>query len=306
VRASAVIGAYNSSQNTALAKDQAMVACLEGSTGYEVLSWWQKLIWRFLIKLFSGRIGRWLLIKHCPDGKSLRRYATTHKALEMVYNYSWGANKDQKLFQRAVTHLLFNFMNGKAVRNRLALTERELKVAFWRSGSDSPNIISYAAGSARAVIRVLHDLVSIYPGARAMLIDKSRQALNYSRQLATEYGVEDRLVWVRGMLEELVHNAKEFPPDIVEMVGIMDYFDHQTAVEVCRAIFEKLPMGGTLITCNIVPNIEFKFLDNVLNWKMVYRQPDDLKNLLYESGFCDVRIYVEPLGIHAIAVCIKT
>lgn len=283
------------------------VISMEARNGYEIFRWWKKIIWPLTIKIFSGRLGEWLFIRHCSLGRKLRRYATTHVALEMIYQYSWQMTKGQPLSERILSHILFHFINGKAVRNRLRLVEKELKKAVVGLDVPNPRLISYAAGSARAVIYALKEaLENGHPQAKAMLIDRSRNALNYSKRLAEKYGVQNTLVWVRGMLEELVQNAKEFPPDIVEMVGIMDYFDRGLAVKVCRAIYQRLPPGGCLITCNVIPNPEKSFLTDVLQWPMIYRQPRELLSILQESGFGDIHIFIEPMGIHALAICTKT
>jgi len=98
--------------------------------------------------------------------------------------------------------------------------------------------------------------------------------------------------------------AKNFQPDIVEMIGLLDYLRNQKAVSLFKAIKASLPSYGRFYTCNILPNPERIFLEQVIDWKMTYRTATELRQLLLDAGFEETRarIIVEPMRIHAIAI----
>ena len=65
--------------------------------------------------------------------------------------------------------------------------------------------------------------------------------------------------------------------------------------------------NGLFITCNINKNREKIFLDWLLLWPMIYRNENQLADLLIQGGFApeNIQIIYEPFRIHGIAVCRK-
>lgn len=258
----------------------------------------------FLPLLSIPLIGNFLFVRLSSLGRKIKRFAATYKALEIIYTYSWEKTAGKGMLERILTHILFNFMNAKAVRNRLRLVKQELRQAILSLSKDEIHIMSLGSGSARAVIEVLAEMKNQNNGKNytATLVDKSKSALEYSKRLAEERGVSENLTPVKGMLEEFVKNGQNCPPDIVEMVGILDYFDDDIAIEVISEIYKLLPPGGILITCNICENSERMFLTYVLRWPMVYRGKKELCEILTRAGFVHSQVIFEPLGIHGLSI----
>jgi ubiquinone/menaquinone biosynthesis C-methylase UbiE len=252
-----------------------------------------------------------LFVKCSRRGKAVKRFRASHQALELIYTYSWEATQGKKLIERLLTHILFHFANARAVRNRLRLVKKELRRVILSFPKKEITIASLGSGSARAIIETVAELIEEDVNCKftVVLVDASENALRYSELLAKEYGIADFVEWVRvkGLLEEFVNNSHDYPPDIVEMVGVMDYFDEETAIEVLSKIYEILSSSGVLITCNIRQNIERIFLERVLRWQMIYREPEDLADLILLSGFKEenIEIIYEPLKIHGLVVAHK-
>lgn len=274
---------------------------------YEKQSFWQQMFGFLWIPVVSvPAIGNFLFVKLSRQGRDIKRFATTYKALEIIYTYSRETTKGRGLFERVFTHLLLNFINAKAARNRLRLVGEELKQILFSFTRKTIYIMSLGSGSARAIIETLRQVNDNGYKCNATLVDRSRSALRYSQMLAEEKGVGASMAWVQGRLEEFVKNGRNHPPDVVEMVGIMDYFDDATAKAVIREVHKLLAPGGVLITCNIRKNPEEGFLTTVLEWPMVYREPVELAKIMEESGFKDYKIIYEPLGIHGVVVAKKS
>lgn len=199
--------------------------------------------------------------------------------------------------------------NAQAVRNRLRLVRRELDRASREVASlrrRPLHLVSLASGSARAVIETVACLRARGTPAVATLIDLDPEALRAGEALAARLGVER---WIRGVCASVSHMEKvlDAPPDLVEMVGFLDYRPDHRAVSLIRRIHRILEPGGWFITANILPNAEQHSLKIVIDWPMIYRRPEELGALLLQGGFVPevVTIRVEPQRIHAVSVCHK-
>lgn len=282
----------------------------DAKVDYEKAGLFRKIIGLSWIKPLAHfkKIGNRLL-KYSPTAYQVKKYATNFKALELMYTYSWFETKGMSIITRLVTHLWFNILNCKAVRNRLKLVKKILKKSIISLSQEKVTIISLGSGSARAIIETIAELREKDYGyqIKAILVDRSRNALLYSEKLARQYGVADSIICVKGLLEEFIKNCRENPPDIVEMVGVMDYFDDEQAIDVVSKIYTLLSPRGILITCNIKNNPERKFLTRIVGWSMIYRDKQELAEIIILSGFSprQIELIYEPLGIHGLVVATK-
>ena len=85
--------------------------------------------------------------------------------------------------------------------------------------------------------------------------------------------------------------------DIIEILGLLDYMSDTKTVEIFDNIKNLLTPNGKIFTCNIRPNPEIVFMEEVVGWKMLYRSPKGLKKL-GEKVFKNVTILETPLKIH--------
>ena len=97
--------------------------------------------------------------------------------------------------------------------------------------------------------------------------------------------------------------AQKLQPNIIEMVGFLDYRMDNQAIRLFQRIRRLLPVGGFFLTCNINKNPEKVFLDWVLLWPMIYRTKEEVQLILEKGGFHKNIIFYEPLKIHSISVC---
>ncbi len=262
------------------------------------------------------------LINHLPKNfqKHIKRshksaeevinHATSHRAIEVLYKKGT-THTSQNIIQKIMHSVWFNTNNAKAVRNRLRLVEKELKLAIDHlvATQSKVNILSIASGSARAVIEVLAS-IQLPPGKTIAVkfLDKNPEALEYSKDLAKNLSGKYKLEWITDNASNFpLHYEEQEKPDIIEMVGLMDYFHDPWAVRILGLVLDKLTIGGVLITANIVTNSEQRFISDVVGWKMIYRTPEDLADLALTVGFKsnNVKVICEPLKIHAVLVAKK-
>lgn len=279
---------------------------------YETHNWIIKIIRVPLVLIFNmlpAKWGRKIFTAFCGnqgDSVTIHRWATTYRALETMYTF-------QLRRSRGETSVIDNFWelfpsNTRAIRNRLALVKRELSNAINEVSKrkSEVHLMSLGSGSGRAIFEVSAQF-NESPPIKIELIDISRSAINFSKELAKSYNLnQDQIKWHQDYIQNFRKYCKS-RPDIVEMVGILDYLPYEQAVDLTSGIYKILSPSGWLITCNIRPNLEQTFVTKAVNWSMIYRTPQELGNIVIEAGFDpqNVKIIYEPLKIHGLAICQK-
>lgn len=203
----------------------------------------------------------------------------------------------------------------KAIRNRLRIVKNNLreKSLFLikkreRDRIDIPiAILSIAGGSSRSIIHMIADMRSegiLYP-IEVVTVDKDKSALDIGLRVAKENKVSESFNWITGKATEIseMMPCKQF--DIVEIVGLLDYFQNERAVRLIKNARAMLRDSGCLIAANVTPNNEMEFVKKTGWPEMYYRSNHEFEKIFYEAGFSKVSIVIEPLGVHLIAVAEK-
>jgi hypothetical protein len=197
-------------------------------------------------------------------------------------------------------------LNPAALRNRLKLMKREFALILNSIKTKPVKILSLASGSGRGVVEVLGEAKGKIEFA-VTFVDRNPLAHDYCKILAKNEKIDGRASWVREDLSSFIAEKSNRIYDIVEMVGFFDYLDDEFAVSLLRRINSLLKDDGYLVAANVKNNPEKRFLNEIVNWKMVYRDENDLRRLLNISGFdanyC--RIIYEPLNIHGLMIVKK-
>ena len=250
-----------------------------------------------------------LFVNFSEDAKVAFRWAKTYKALEMMYTFP----KRRAKGQISIADIFWQtfLSNARAVRNRLKLVEQILSsLIIERSErTNSVQILSIGSGSGRSIFEAIAALSAQVP-FKATLLDNSQSALRFSQRLSKKIindGQQNNFKWLCTKTEGLSDALAGFSSDIVEMVGLLDYFNDRNARDLFRLIYKHLSSGGWFMVSNVMPNIERPFVDRVVGWPLIYRQPDQLKDLLIKSGFNkdQIKLFIEPLKIYVVALCQK-
>jgi len=243
-----------------------------------------------------------------PINHDVKIFAASWRALDIFYNYhqkvkpKLNGNLDGFLAR----YFMGDFENRQSVTNRYKIVSHILtKAILHYINRNGVKIISIASGAAQAIIEVMHQ----YPefDIKAVLIDLDETALDQARMLAGFAGMEDRFSYIRGGPNKIGTIASNTKPQIIEMIGFLDYRPRDKAISLIRRIYNSLPEGGLFLTCNIRKNPEKPFLDWVVLWPMIYRNEQEFAELLIEGGFPpeNIQLIYEPFRIHGIAVCRK-
>mgnify|MGYP001599713278 CR=1 FL=1 len=201
----------------------------------------------------------------------------------------------------------------KGVRNRLKIVENNLDGEILRILNEKQekkiDIVTIGGGSARGIVEVLNKYSEELRDWKISVIniDKSLKAIELGKELSKEFGLYDNFKWINDLAQNVKLYVADNSVDVVEMVGLLDYFRDEKSVETFGKIYDILKESGLFMVGNIVPNKEQPFISR-LGWpKMYYREPSDLSRLLTVSGFSEKKgeIIFEPLKNHIVAIIKK-
>lgn len=263
--------------------------------------------WFPFVKILPKKLGISLFTKSSDHTRLIREFSKSHKALELMYGYEGYKVNGNGVLDAIATHFWeSSVINASAVRNRLKLVKKILReVLAEKKVGRQIKVLSLASGSARAVIEVMAELREV--DIRCRFVDISREALEFSKQLAVSQHVTGKINLLRANVLEVEKICTNWKPDIIEVVGLFDYLDDAVAVKFISDLHEHLEDNGILLIANVNDNPERRFVKEVVDWDMIYRTPEELASLLVSSGFAakDCQIICEPLQIHSIAVARK-
>lgn len=266
-----------------------------------------RLFWFPFVKYLPKGLGTRLFTVSSEHTNLIRKNSKTYRALELMYTYDgFSVNGNGVLDSLFAYFWESSVLNAHALRNRLKLVKKEIKkIIIDKKRHQKIRILSLASGSARAMIEVMAELKDVDIEAR--FVDMSRDALVYSRELAEERRVANKITWIRGDVRNVEKFCRDWRPDIVEAVGLFDYLNDDEAVKLIEKVCNALDKNGSLIISNVIENPEMRFVKEIVDWDMIYRNPDQLGELLEKGGFDahSCRIILEPIGIHAVALAYK-
>ena len=303
----------NEDYNNSALKHLLITVDKDDKQNYETHSWLTKIvripimmILNILPKSFANAI--FLAFSGLNgDTKTVFGSVTTHKALEVMYTYPTRRKKGETSLSDDFWE---NFLsNAKAIRNRLILAEKELLKAMKEISWTKNNIklLSLGSGSARAIFEVIRNKPYFI---QIKLIDMSQQAIENSKRLIQDLNLNREKIKIefhKDYIQNLENHCKSFNPDIIEMVGLLDYFSKNQAIDLMKKIYKVLSPKGRLIICNVVPNLESPFIAKGINWPLIYRKPEKIAELLIKGGFSpeNLELKYEPLKIHCLAIAKK-
>jgi ubiquinone/menaquinone biosynthesis C-methylase UbiE len=237
-------------------------------------------------------------------GKSCRNvkdYATSWKAMDIIYNHPFEGTLS---VGGILDEFYWRSMNCQALRNRYKLIKHLLRNNISQFGKEV-RLASLACGSGQAILETIAELKSEGVIVKAILVDINEEALKEAKVIAKKLGIGGQIETFKADLSLENNILKDFKPQIVEMLGFLDYAKEEQAITFLKNINKSLDKKGILITCNINPNPEQHFLKWVINWPMIYRSPSQLINLAEKANFEDCEVILEPLKIHSILIAKK-
>ncbi len=283
------------------------------SNDMEKHPWLIKLLRVFLVPILNiipAGMLQSLVHKSSGYGSKVIDVAGTSHSLETMYTKEKTV-RAKSAWESFANNFWHNIISQpKAIRNRLKIVEKILKKEINQliASGNEVTIYNLGGGSSRAVIQSLSKLKPKVLGKiHVSTLDKSPKALDLGKQLAKSYKVDKQFNWIEGNIRNVANLLPTNSADLVEMVGLLDYFDHSESVNIISAIYKILKPNGVFLVANVHPNNEAEFVKNVGWPKMHYKTAEELSAILSESGFKEeyLELIFEPLKVHLIGIARK-
>lgn len=235
-------------------------------------------------------------------------YAGDFKMMEWIYRKK--PDGDGKL-GRLIDGWLLAQVPPQAVRNRRRLLSGLLDRQFRaRLGTGRQiHIMNLACGPCRELFDLL-TRCDYSDRIDALCIDIDAEALHYANRYVN---TEPHNASVRFMHENVIKwslgRAKHDmgPQDIIYSSGLCDYLDDRMMRRLIGRCYDQLSPGGALIVGNFTPsNPDRQFMDNIMYWRLIHRDEQDMRRLFAESPFGErVELVAEEHGVNLFAIALK-
>jgi len=231
-----------------------------------------------------------------------RGYAGDFATINMLYDdHADGDGRIGPLIDRWVRGL----PAARAVRNRRRLLANTIARYGYAWTRGSMPITSLAAGPARELFDVVCQPDA--PDLFATCIDIDDQALACAADTARQLGVAHRFVFARDNVVRMIQGRGRIelrPQAMIYSVGLTDYLEDPLVLQLITWAYDKLLSGGTLIIGNVVPsNPDKAYMDHMLEWPLIHRSADELRELFARSPFGtdSLTLVPEPAGVDLFA-----
>jgi extracellular factor (EF) 3-hydroxypalmitic acid methyl ester biosynthesis protein len=236
-----------------------------------------------------------------------RGYAGDFYTIELVYQDS---PKGDGRLGRYIDRWFLDMPVTRGVMNRRGLLGKAIKeiMAAWNK-AEPMLITNLASGPAREVFDLFAEAAP--PNLHATLVDIDHEALAFTANLAKERGLTDQLTFAQDNVVRLSQGRGKTvlsPQQMIYSIGLCDYLKDSIVVTLLNWIYDQLLPGGTVVLGNLdVSNPNKAFMDHVLEWPLIYRTADQLRELFGRSKFqtAAVEVKVEEAGVNLFAFCTK-
>lgn len=188
---------------------------------------------------------------------------------------------------------------SRATRERFKLFKDELykRTEEYAQNGNDINIIDFACGSGRAVIETLEEANGRTYGT---CVDRNEKALDFAQGLSKKRGIEN----ISFVHMDLKDGLKFFDGqyDIAISQGYMDYLERDEAVDFLKNVRGLLKPEGTVIVGNMKNHIAMRVLMDICDWNLVYKNEDEVRDILDESGYGEIDVFTEKEGLHVIGM----
>lgn len=246
-------------------------------------------------KRLIATVGR-PIIRHLSElaCESLRQPGSW-RCLEIVYQ-----NKPRTLLDR----FFLSSRSARGARNRLQVLQEEIyRCIEQHSLIHNPvRLISFGSGPGHEILICLKRLRGNV-AVEATCVDRDPSALERGRLLTAQKGLSDCIKYVQG--DVLRMNLTIAKYDIAILSGLIDYFDFDAAVSVLKTIKEQLMPGGTMLVANMRRHYLASTMSVLGNWNLVYREPEEVETILAESGYKEIKVWLEMEKVFCIGKATK-
>lgn len=220
----------------------------------------------------------------------------------------------QTLFAKALHYAVVHMSAGEAVRQRKDMIKRAMRsvVEGGKPGS-TVRIASVAAGPAREVAELVHELTDCPANVEIVLFDQDRLALENAHSRigrAASRWPQVKILYRHDSIKRLLQDPTMLqgmgPFDMLFCAGLFDYLRFSTATTLCRTFHTLLAPGGHAWVGNMVDNPCRWFMEMHCDWYLTYRTREEIL-AFGRAAAPDARIEIanEPTGVNPFLVMQK-
>ncbi|MGB5882268.1 MAG: patatin-like phospholipase family protein [Thermoanaerobaculia bacterium] len=236
--------------------------------------------------------------------KKPRGYAGDDRLLNYVYGDEVLAAPTN--MGKLLNYAFFSSPAANAIRNRAKIVQG---VIFDRLSQKTPlHVTSIASGPAHEVSTMTRLLPRDSPKSQIIwtMLDQDQKALDNAREAVPAGVIEPR--FLLASLWDIVKGRVELvDQDVVYSLGLFDYLEQRTAIEVVKYLYGCLAPGGLMLIGNFHPRNPYRALmEGAADWFLIHRTEDELLRI-GKQGAPEGRHFVmaEPEGVNLILVTSK-
>ncbi|MEE2904556.1 MAG: hypothetical protein VYC39_19655 [Myxococcota bacterium] len=214
-------------------------------------------------------------------------YAGDYMLMELIYRQR---DAIDSIYSKIVNRLCCRLTAAKAVVARVDLLTSILEEEVARKDQGKVRIGSMACGPAEEIQRLFQRGNVSNSEVDVALIDQDREALSYCsrRMLKVEDSVDENISssigYFHTSVKTIVSNPKEVDSllgkfDVLYTVGLFDYLAAPAARAMIKSLSRFLSDKGVLIVGNFAPHDGQAFMEHILDWRLLYRTPEQLLKL---------------------------
>jgi len=193
----------------------------------------------------------------------------------------------------------------RSIKARLQAIEEELpKIIEEYCKKGKVLIGNLGSGPGRDVIDVFSAHYKNTLDVKAIHVDKDRLALERGKRMAKVKGVDHLIEFVEGSFLKY-KPTKKF--DITLLIGILCPLEFKVCIAILKKVKKSLKKGGCLIAGNVSKKMleEDPFTCHLMslgNWKMVFKDENELKEIFKKAGYEWKRCFTDSYGFNIMGV----
>ncbi len=229
----------------------------------------------------------------------------TDAALQTIYNHKV---RPWRLFWAIGDALWQGAYNCRSVRARALFVKELVPLLIFEiqnlvNFSRRPIVASIGSGSAIQLFQSLFNN-SLNKSCHLILVDRDHRALKRGRKNASFFDIESA-DFQKTTIGSFLKRSPESSIDLIEMVGLTDYFENKHLERYFKKINHVLSPSGFFIGANISNNEESDYAHGVVCWPhMFYRSNLEIIDLLKSSGF--KKIWTGECGLYTFWIAQKS
>ncbi|MBC7943150.1 class I SAM-dependent methyltransferase [Candidatus Saccharibacteria bacterium] len=264
-------------------------------------------------------VSAWLYGENFPCLTEWRESVPSASALSNLYlpqetHLPGNINDGDGLFNGTeidtTTHSFFlNGLDCIAIRTRAQL----MKMIASRTISKDEAKTHWVSLACGAAIPVFETLGDSHADVRLDLVDVDPDALEFAKRFALKHSLvegEDFTLFNRHLVRDLIVTDKlvaelgENEADMVDMMGIFEYFKPEPAAVMLKNAFRLVKPGGVLVLANMLstrPQLDFNLRG--VGWPYIKpRSLEEISEIILGAGLSldDAEVYIPKDGIYAV------